>query len=110
MDELRVLDFLGGGSEGQVYYGKQRGKTVAIKKVSDINFTCHDHLLKLNHQNIVKFFGIVRSPPACYIIMEFCQHGNLYNYLRTNLLPAPKIIELIKQIVNGVEYLHSTLR
>ena len=53
-------------------------------------------------------------PPAypqdpCYcIVMEYCAHGPLFNFLRDgqDKVPPKRLVEWTKQIASGMKYLH----
>ena len=36
-----------------------------------------------SHPNIVRTYGVCVMPPAIAIVLELCEHGNLYFYLRS---------------------------
>ena len=81
---------------------------VAVKKVREQRETEIRHLRKLNHPNIVKFMGVCSQSPYYCIIMEFCQFGHLYQFLRTdNELNGQQMCDWAKQIAHGMAYLHS---
>jgi serine/threonine-protein kinase ULK/ATG1 len=59
-----------------------------------------DILLKLDHPNIIKLLDFKRTVNNYYLIFEFCEHGDLDNYIRNNSdnrrLPEPEV----KRITN----------
>ncbi|KAM0681373.1 hypothetical protein GINT2_000575 [Glugoides intestinalis] len=63
----------------------------------------------LQHENIVTLKGTFESEKNFYMIFEFCEKGslsaNIFNL--TAPLQKEKAVEYIKQIVNGVAYIHS---
>ena len=74
----------------------------AVKKEIEI-------LSKLNHKNIVKFYGIQNlNEVEISIILEYCSGGSLSKLLSTYKKLSEKIVKkYIKQILEGLEYLHA---
>ena len=68
-------------------------------------------IAKLNHKNVVKVYNRIRRTTAYYdyifIIMELCT-STLADTVREHPegVPVPKARKLLKQIVEGVNYLH----
>ena len=63
---------------------------------------------KLKHPNIIKVFKIVEDQENYYIIMEFCQKGELFDYIVKNQnLSENEASIFFYQLINGVEYIHS---
>lgn len=84
---------------------------MAIKKVKSKEEANVKHLMRLNHPNLVKFKGMSFNGEKFYcIVMEYCQHGQLYTYLSNlkdkELLKPSLMIDWSKQIANGMNYLH----
>ena len=69
-------------------------------------------MLSNNHKNIAKFKQALRdSKGNLYIIMEFCDGGDLYQWRLDNLgqdgvLDENLMIEILRQIAKGLNYLH----
>lgn len=63
----------------------------------------------LKHDNIVELRGSFQSSEFNYLIFEFCEKGSLYNNLIELKGPQNeiKVIGYIKQIVDGLAYMHS---
>jgi hypothetical protein len=85
LKDFQLGDCLGKGAFGSVYRALNwgTGETVAIKQVRLENLGAADlknmemeiDLLKnLNHPNIVKYNGFVRSSESLYIILEYVVH------------------------------------
>ena len=83
-------DCLGRGAFGSVYRALKwsTGETVAIKQVrlsdlpkSELNVIMQeiDLLKNLNHANIVKYQGFVKTADNLYIILEYCENGSLHS-------------------------------
>jgi len=61
-------------------------------------------------ENIVKFFGELRTKECFYLIMEYCNGGTLGAYLEyfqnQNSIPEDKIQFFVRHILKGINYLH----
>lgn len=114
--QYQLKQVIGKGSYGVVYkaINRKTQKLVAIKEVyyenddelTDIMSEI-DLLKNLNHINIVKYHGFIQKSHNLYIILEYCSHGSLKNYIsRGNGLPESKAKVYVKQTLNGLNYLH----
>ena len=87
MTDITIHESLGGGNFGEVFRGTWHGSTVALKLFkSETDYIDNEIQLlkKLNHSNIVRYFGIhVSSEMISYIVMEFMQYGNLNMFLQS---------------------------
>ena len=69
-------------------------------------------MIQCKHENIVKFIQALRDKNGhLYIIMEFCDGGDLKklrlnNIDQNGLLEESFTIEILRQIGNGLKYLH----
>ena len=108
---------IGKGSYSKVYYGfhKETRVEVALKKIM---FSKLDNIIKtkviseinilqqINHVNIMKLYDYKFDGDYLLLITEYCNNQNIDTFIEKN----PSTIDIqdkIKQIVNGVEYLHS---
>ena len=64
-------------------------------------------LKQLHHKNIIQLYEIMESKKSLYIVMEYCEKGELFDYIVKNgKLNEKEACRLFQQIINGVEYLH----
>jgi 5'-AMP-activated protein kinase catalytic alpha subunit len=65
-------------------------------------------LNQIDHINVIKVYDIYESEDNYLIIMEYCEGGELFNYIVKNQkLSEEETSFFFYQIINGVEYLHS---
>jgi len=65
-------------------------------------------LKNLNNENVIKTYEIEETNTSYLIIMEYCEKGELFNYIiKNNKLTEEETSFFLYQIVNGLEYLHS---
>lgn len=116
-------NLIGEGSFGKVYQGfdEDVGNIIAIKEIdleiigdtyleSKISsFELEINILsKLNHKNIIHYLGSNKSENVFHIFLDFCIGGSLAKMLKDFGPFNENIIRLYtKQILNGLEYLHS---
>ena len=62
---------------------------------------------RLNHKNIIHVEKILEDQKNFYIIMEYCEKGELFDYIvnKERLNPAEASL-FFYQLINGVEYIH----
>ena len=66
-----------------------------------------DMVKKINHLNIVKVFDIKEDEKKYYIIMEYCENGELFNLiLEKHKLGEEEAAYFYFQLINGLEYIH----
>ncbi|KAM6547439.1 hypothetical protein CsatB_019115 [Cannabis sativa] len=113
-------DEIGKGAYGRVYKGLdlENGDFVAIKQVSleniaqeDLNIIMQeiDLLKNLNHKNIVKYLGSLKTKSHLHIILEYVENGSLANIIKPNKFgpfPESLVAVYISQVLEGLVYLH----
>ncbi|ELU15230.1 hypothetical protein CAPTEDRAFT_93002, partial [Capitella teleta] len=96
-DHIKLKENLGEGEFGKVMKASAKGiegnegwTTVAVKMLKDIasNSELQDllsefTLLKdVSHRNVIKLLGACTRDGPFYVIVEYCEHGSLRDYLR----------------------------
>jgi len=111
--------YLGGGAFGKVFRGwKKSDKTaeVAIKVVSgqSLGATSKNEIAtwkqlagKFNHPNILKIYTIYQSKNSMYIVMEYCNDGDLEGYLKKKKkISEDEAIKVLEATIGGLAYLN----
>ncbi|KAF9525506.1 hypothetical protein CPB83DRAFT_859376 [Crepidotus variabilis] len=118
LNDYQLGDSLGKGAFGQVYRALNwaTGETVAVKEIQLSNIPKSelgeimseiDLLKNLNHPNIVKYKGFVKTREFLYIILEFCENGSLQTISkRFGKFPENLVAVYISQVLAGLVYLH----
>ena len=121
---LTINDFIlkediGEGNFGKVKLGifKKTGEEYAIKilnkekiksKMKNTIFKENEIATKFNHINVVYVFDIFEDKENCYLIMDFCKKGELFDYIvKHQRLSENEASNFFYQLINGVEYIHS---
>ena len=114
---------LGEGSYGKVYqaFDEDVGNIIAIKEI-DIIYTNNNYLeakilsfqqeieilSKLNHKNIITYYGTKRTNQCFHIFLEYCIGGSIAKMLEDFRFFTENVIrKYTKQILEGLEYLHA---
>ena len=110
---------IGEGNFGKVKLGifKPTGEEFAIKilnknkikiKMKNSIFKENEIITRFNHINVVYVFQILEDPQNYFIIMEYCKHGELFDYIVKNeKLSEEESSIFFYQLINGIEYIHS---
>ncbi|KAJ6775374.1 ACTIVATED PROTEIN KINASE KINASE KINASE 3 MAPKKK3 MEKK3 putative-RELATED [Salix purpurea] len=121
----RKGELIGCGAFGHVYMGMNSGsgELIAIKQVSiAANGATREKaqahireleeevrlLQNLSHPNIVRYLGVVQEEETINILLEFVPGGSISSLLgKFGPFPEPVIRTYTKQLLLGLEYLHS---
>ena len=110
---------IGEGNFGKVKLGifKPTGEEFAIKilnknkikiKMKNSIFKENDIITRFNHINVIYVFKILEDSQNFYIIMEYCKHGELFDYIvKHEKLSEDESAIFFYQLINGIEYIHS---
>ena len=67
-----------------------------------------DMLAQFSHPNVILVAEIFESEDSYYSVMEFCEGGELFNYIvKKNRLSENESAFFFFQLINGLEYIHS---
>ncbi len=125
VDNLKLTKSLGKGAFGEVFLTQIDGKNgfFATKRL-DRSYTDKEEnykrlaneisvMQKIRHPNIVGLIDLKKTKSHCYLVMEFCNGGDLTGCLRKYMEAHRKpfseeIVQyLMRQIVSGLDALHS---
>ncbi|MBN2419889.1 MAG: protein kinase [Deltaproteobacteria bacterium] len=107
---------LGRGATGVVYLAKDPyiKRDVAIKAAQTITDKKRQRFLveaqsagQFHHPNIVSIYDVGVQDDFCYLAMEYIEGNTLEKYCnKKNLLPIPKVIEIILSLCSALDYSH----
>jgi len=120
--DLEFNEIVGKGSTAEVYRGMWFDREVAIKQIfpqskgtaamlkHQVSFARELEVLsKVEHENLVQFFGVsFSSPPR--VVTEFCGGGTLFELLHINEdveLCWSQKLKSCSDIAKGMHYLHT---
>ena len=108
---------LGEGAYGQVCIGEKQGINYAIKrmkknKLKDLKTLLLEAEISLSikHENIITYYEIYEDLEYISYVMDLGEGGDLFDFIvgcPLGHLPADIVIELLIQIFDVVDYLHS---
>ena len=111
--KYEILHCLGQGQYGRVFCAAHRetGKLVALKELDRKKFPTRmflrelGFLVTLHHPNIVSCRGLEYSQTGRFLVMDYCQGGNLRDLIESKDKLDPILsLELITDILSGLEY------
>ena len=124
-NEIKIGNYLikktlGKGTFGKVKLGiyLPNNKKVAIKILEKRRIREEDDIIRLkrefemlsqfNHPNVITVSEIFESTKAYFTVMEYCEGGELFNYIVANkFLSEEKSAFFYYQLISGLEYIHS---
>ncbi|XP_008592714.1 PREDICTED: serine/threonine-protein kinase ULK2-like [Galeopterus variegatus] len=112
--EYSKRDLVGHGAFAVVFRGRHRQKTdweVAIKSINKKNLSKSQILLgkeikilkELQHENIVALYDVQELPNSVFLVMEYCNGGDLADYLQVSIKKR-----ILKNFKKG-EYIKNSL-
>jgi 5'-AMP-activated protein kinase catalytic alpha subunit len=61
----------------------------------------------IRHPNIIQLYEIIETAKYLFLVMEFVEHGELFEYIVNNRkLKEAEACKLYHQLINGIEYTH----
>ena len=110
-------EILGQGASGTVAIGENSDGKFAIKRVNKMSIKSVDGIYKeaefakLNHPNIIKYYGVYEDLKTISFVMELAEGGDLFDFITSSPLghlPLDICIDLMVQICETLVYLHCT--
>jgi 5'-AMP-activated protein kinase, catalytic alpha subunit len=80
-----------------------------ISDVADVERVSREiHILKLTrHPNIIQLYEIIETQKQLYLIMEYANGGELFDYIVNNSkIEEKEACHIFQQIISGIEYIH----
>ncbi|XP_035241258.1 serine/threonine-protein kinase ULK2 isoform X2 [Anguilla anguilla] len=117
--EYSRKDLVGHGAFAVVFKGRHRKKTdweVAIKSINKKNLSKSQILLgkeikilkELQHENIVALYDVQETPSSVFLVMEYCNGGDLADYLQAKgTLREDTLRVFLQQIAAAMRILNS---
>uniref|UniRef100_A0A0C9RNS3 non-specific serine/threonine protein kinase n=1 Tax=Wollemia nobilis TaxID=56998 RepID=A0A0C9RNS3_9CONI len=111
-DDFSIVNKIGQGGFGAVYYGELRGEKAAIKKMdmqatkeflAELKVLTHVH-----HLNLVRLIGYC-TEESLFLVYEFIENGNLSQHLRGSAmgpLSWSARVQIALDSARGLEYIH----
>ncbi|XP_036396730.1 serine/threonine-protein kinase Nek5-like [Megalops cyprinoides] len=120
MDSYNIVRKIGEGAFGKAFLvtTKESGKQCVVKEVNVRKMSAKEKessrkeatlLSRMNHPNIVKFLKSFEEGTNMYIVMEYCNGGDLMkriNMQRGVLFIEDQVMDWFVQICLGVKHIH----
>nr|GLL25399.1 calmodulin-binding receptor-like cytoplasmic kinase 2 [Ipomoea trifida] len=113
---------IGQGGFGTVYKGRLGdGTLVAVKRAKKVESVYDKHLgtefqsevqtlAKVEHLNLVKFYGFLEHGEERIVVVEYVSNGTLREHLdciNGNVLNLPKRLDIAIDVAHAITYLHT---
>ncbi|XP_069495958.1 serine/threonine-protein kinase Nek5 [Ambystoma mexicanum] len=120
MDTYEIIKMIGEGAFGKAYLakGKADGNQCVVKEINLAKMPQKEKeashkevtlLAKMKHPNIVTFFNSIEEKNKLFIVMEYCDGGDLMkriNKQRGVLFDEEQILGWFVQIALGLKHMH----
>ncbi|NXI99034.1 NEK5 kinase, partial [Psophia crepitans] len=120
MDKYEIIKKIGEGSFGKIFLakGKVDNEQCVIKEISLTKMPVKDKeasqkevilLAKMKHANIVAFYASLQEKSKLYIVMEYCDGGDLMKRIKMQhgvLFDEDQILSWFVQISLGLKHIH----
>ncbi|NXN82491.1 NEK5 kinase, partial [Bombycilla garrulus] len=120
MDKYELIKQIGEGSFGKIFLakGKVDNEPCVIKEINLTKMPVKEKeasekevilLAKMKHANIVTFYTSLREKNKLYIVMEYCDGGDLMKRINMQhgvLFDEDQILSWFVQISLGLKYIH----
>jgi serine/threonine protein kinase len=104
-------------SEVYLYKNKNNDCLFALKKIlvnkilesgNDISIIQREINIhsRIQHENIVQFYGVTQGFNEVNILLEYCKNGSIYELIEQNGFDEHKTYKYFSQVVNAVYFLH----
>ena len=116
-----IQEVIGNGGFAKVYLGMHipTKERVAIKVIDKEELFAEDEnkkrllleisiLKKVRHKNIIKLYEIMETPQTIYLVMEFCNSGELFDFIVSkDKLNEKQACSFYQEVIDALSYLHS---
>ena len=119
-EKYEIIETIGNGTFSIVKLGidRETKEKVAIKIIEKNKIINSDDIERVereieilknfNNLNIIKIYDIFQTEENHYFIMEYCENGELFNYIvKKQKLNEKEASYFYYQLINGLEYIHS---
>jgi calcium-dependent protein kinase len=107
---------IGSGSYGKVFRAREKslGRTVAVKIIQKnrvVEFDAFKHEVEilrfLDHPNIVKLLECFETERLCFLVLEFCEGGELLQMIaKEKNFSEVKAAMIMRKLISAVRYCH----
>ena len=118
-EDFIFIEDIDKGAFGKVVHAKEKrtGQDIAVKIIDKLHADQKlikkmkeeiSILKKLNHENIVKFYGHIETSNQLLIKMEYLKYGTLNQWMKKHKKISEEDASLILQkVLSAIEYLHN---
>ncbi len=110
LEQINLIKKIGEGGQAKVYMGTYENQKVAVKLMKNVDYKCFAHelviLALLEHENIPKFYGIIREKNVLSLVFEFIEGKTLDQFKITDFTTEQKY-NMIYQLTSCLEYIHN---
>ena len=113
INNMNIRNILGRGSYGTVFkaFDEKLKITIAVKSIDGerhprVFKDNRQHLLELDHKNVIQIQDLHQVNKTFSIIMEYCRLGDLNNFFQKRIPTIYQKLDFMNGIAEGIAYLH----
>ena len=114
LKEVKFIKKIGEGGQAKVYMGEYDNKKVAVKLMKNVDYKCFAHelviLALLDHENIPKFYGIIREQNVLSLVFEFIEGNTLDQLKIDNFTTQQKYNIIYLEYIHTKNFIHRDLK
>ena len=118
IEDYKLEKKIGVGATGEVYSAIKEDTTTryAIKVLNKAKMDQKERLFmkreiellkKFNNENIITLHEVINTETRVYLILDYCNGGDLSQYIQYNILTELFTRRVLKQVINGLQSLYS---
>ncbi|MES2217098.1 MAG: protein kinase [Pseudomonadota bacterium] len=112
--DITIGDELIEGTSTIIYKGRWYDQMVAVKTTREaVNPSIREIFIRevnimsrLQHPQIIRFYGAYIQQDKPYLVMEYCENGSLYNCIEEKKLSPLQQKQIILDLAKSLQYLH----
>uniref|UniRef100_A0A8R7U100 non-specific serine/threonine protein kinase n=1 Tax=Triticum urartu TaxID=4572 RepID=A0A8R7U100_TRIUA len=89
---------------------RRKMKTLEMEEKANREIKILRFFIDFIHPHIIRIYEVIETPKDIFVVMEYCQNGDLLDYIvMKRRLQEDEARRIFQQIISGVEYCHTNM-